>query len=327
MNLKHTAVCAVSMLFLPLAWLFAQEKEIVHTIRCNDGAVLLVGTKSAVQESQKALLEFHAEPTIKNVKQFLTERNITGVKEVKSYYDPSVLSPASFSTAVFSLKEAQDKAMMPYVQGLSILEARKLLSAFGYYVVLPAAPVGRTGIYLGVELVAQSAGIYSGDYARLMVNGVDVSPNQRGYNVAVVDPETWKVTETGAFDTWLSEGETARLADFVKKVPSGWLVMMAVKDEASKKLNSVAVSAIRSVGGSVDMRGHKHFSHALIGVKDAPEGSALEKMGNYALEVMAYPGLVKEDESELLDIAKKRGNTVFLSGTTPEDRITFVLLK
>jgi hypothetical protein len=70
-----------------------------------------------------------------------------------------------------------------------------------------------------------------------------------------------------------------RLADFVSNLADGTIVLVAAKDEASLALGEEAVAALRSVGGQADLRGCFRCGHALIGVKGAAPGTALESAG------------------------------------------------
>jgi hypothetical protein len=56
-------------------------------------------------------------------------------------------------------------------------------------------------------------------------------------------------------------------------------------DEASGRLTAEAVLALRSLGVAGDLRGHFRESHAFVGVKGAPPGTALEALGPRALEL------------------------------------------
>jgi hypothetical protein len=141
-------------------------------------------------------------------------------------------------------------------------------------------------------LFVQSAGEEVGDFGHIYVNGVDVSPNQRGYNVAVIDPTG--STQTASFDTHLDPGASARLAAFIAAVPDGQTVAVAAADEASMNLGEDAVAALRSIGATGDLRGKFRWSQAIIGVKGAALGSALEAMdGLRPVGVAAGPALTE----------------------------------
>jgi len=138
--------------------------------------------------------------------------------------------------------------------------------------------IGKTGVLSPVSIVVRSAGSEVGDFAHIFVNGVDASPNLRGYNVVVLNETTGAVQASAAFDTFASAEESARLAQFIAKIPKGRIVAAAVRDEASQSLSEEAVNALHSIGAAEDLRGVKRFrwSHAIIGVKDAASGTALE---------------------------------------------------
>jgi hypothetical protein len=143
----------------------------------------------------------------------------------------------------------------------------------------PAYRIGGTGITSPVDLVVTSAGKAHGWLASIEVNGVDVARNLRGYNVAVVEPRSGTVEHRDVFDTFLSEAESARLADLIDRVPAGRIVVAAIKDDGVGKLTDDAVRALRSLGGQVDPRGTLFVSHLLVGVKGAAPGSAVEAFG------------------------------------------------
>jgi len=136
--------------------------------------------------------------------------------------------------------------------------------------------IGRPGLTSPVNLVVQSAGEEAGDFGHIYVNGRDVAPNERGYNVAVINPQSGAVEQTAAFDTHLDEGASQALADFLDGVPAGYLVAVAAADEVSRSLGQEGVDALRSIGATGDLRGRFRWGHAIIGLKGAPPGTALE---------------------------------------------------
>ena len=139
--------------------------------------------------------------------------------------------------------------------------------------------IGGTGVHSPVDLVVTSAGKGHGWIASIEVNGRDVAPNLRGYNVVVVDPRSGSVEGRDVFDTFIARAESARLADFIARVPAGWIVVAAIRDDGVGQLADDAVRAFRSVGGRVDPRGTPFVSHLLIGVKGASPGTAVEAFG------------------------------------------------
>jgi hypothetical protein len=71
----------------------------------------------------------------------------------------------------------------------------------------------------------------------------------------------------------------------VRGLPPGTLVLGAVKDEASGRLDAEAVGALGALGVRGDLRGRYRESHAFVGVKGVPPGSAMEALGPRAVEV------------------------------------------
>ena len=115
--------------------------------------------------------------------------------------------------------------------------------------------IGQTGVESPVNLVVQSAGQEVGDFGYIYVDGENVSPNQRGYNVAVLDPQSGAVEQVAAFDTHLDEGASRALAGFLSSVPSGHIVAVAAADEASRLLGEDAIAALQGIGAAGDLRG------------------------------------------------------------------------
>jgi hypothetical protein len=139
-----------------------------------------------------------------------------------------------------------------------------------------ASPVGTTGVALppGVALFARSAGEPTGNLAQLWVNGVDVAPGSRGFNLAALDAQG-TLLEAAAFDTFSNDAEAAHMAAWLRAWPPGTIIMGAVADEGSYHLTADAISALGDVGLAPGGLDHFRRSHAFIGVAGAPPGSAL----------------------------------------------------
>jgi len=109
------------------------------------------------------------------------------------------------------------------------------------------------------------------------VGGEDASTHRRGYNLAVIDPQSGAVIDKAGFDT--GDNESQSLADFIAAIPEGYIVVVALKEGGTRSLTEEAVEAVTSLGGEIDLRGTEQFSHAIIGVKGAVPGTALEATG------------------------------------------------
>ncbi|TAH50743.1 MAG: hypothetical protein EYC68_12975 [Chloroflexota bacterium] len=121
------------------------------------------------------------------------------------------------------------------------------------------------------SLVVRSTGEEQGAFGHIFVNGIDESPNARGYNIVVINPETFQVEARENFDTFASEQESERMAEFIAQIPNGRIVAVAASDEASFHLTENAVNALKSLGAKQDLRGKFRWSHALIATKGEPQ--------------------------------------------------------
>ncbi|NOZ05628.1 MAG: hypothetical protein GXP41_04655, partial [Chloroflexi bacterium] len=138
--------------------------------------------------------------------------------------------------------------------------------------------IGKSTVSTPYPILVESAGEEVGNLAHIFVNGQDVAMGGRGFNLAVIAPQTGVVTARATFDTHLDSSAAHRLANFVAAVPHGYIVAVAVADEGSRLLSEEAVNALHTLGLAQDLTGTTHFrwSYAALGVKGAPTGSALE---------------------------------------------------
>ncbi|MDH7485165.1 MAG: interleukin-like EMT inducer domain-containing protein [Anaerolineae bacterium] len=144
--------------------------------------------------------------------------------------------------------------------------------------VLPGqTAIGATGVATPVDIEIEAAADHA--YISLYDEAgakTDGSAGRRGYNVAVLDARTGRLLDKRGFDTWANEYEAQRLAEFVAQIPEGRIVVVATKDDAGQHVTAEAVAALHSLGAQGDLRGAVGQAHALIGVKGAAPGTALE---------------------------------------------------
>ncbi len=141
-------------------------------------------------------------------------------------------------------------------------------------------PVGQTGVHTRANIVVHSAGLDAGGdlgFAHIYVNGKDVISGRRGLNVAVIDPATGKVESHALFDVLSDAAADGKFLDFVKAVPDGRVVAVAVMDDASTNFGEGSLAALRMIGAQADLRGRFRNSYAAIGAKGATPGQALEQ--------------------------------------------------
>jgi hypothetical protein len=144
--------------------------------------------------------------------------------------------------------------------------------------------IGATGVSSPADLRVLSAGQPRVSAGTIEVDGVERSPDRRGYNLVALEPEG-RVLGARAFDTFRDPAEAAALAAWVAALPPGTVVAGAARDEASGRLDEAAVQALRTVGVAGDLRGRFREGHAFVGVKGAPAGTALEALGDRRIEL------------------------------------------
>ncbi len=139
--------------------------------------------------------------------------------------------------------------------------------------VLPANfVIGTTGVASPFDLV-----VNSGDLGSIRVNGREASPLGRGYNLVVIDPSRGGVVTAKTFNTADDRAQSRAMADFIGKIPNGFIVAVASQEQAAANLGDGTVMALRSIGAQIDIRKNPNGSHAIIGVKGAAPSAALEQ--------------------------------------------------
>ncbi|XP_056416885.1 protein FAM3B [Hyla sarda] len=102
---------------------------------------------------------------------------------------------------------------------------------------------------------------------------------RRGMNIGVVNRETMKVTDTQSFDMY--EGEHSKpMVEFINKIPSGSIILIASFDDAVTKLSEEAKKVFEGLG-SKEIRNLKFRSQwVFLAVKGGtvPENIEREKI-------------------------------------------------
>jgi hypothetical protein len=122
-------------------------------------------------------------------------------------------------------------------------------------------PDGQTSVW-PPEVTALSAGEEVGDFGHIFVNGREVSPNQRGYNIAVIQPDG--LFSAANFDTHFDPNASSAMTRFLASSPANAFIAVSAADEASANLSEEAVRALQAVGVKEDLRDCFRCSHAFI---------------------------------------------------------------
>ncbi len=131
--------------------------------------------------------------------------------------------------------------------------------------------------------------------AVLRVDGKDVSPNRRGFNVAVIDTATGSVSDTLVFDTYAGTAVADAMERFLRDLPADRILLVAVKDDANgwppvspngSNITPQLRAALKLFGAQlIDSVGFQD-SYALIGRKSDP-GSARDLWMRYGSALAA----------------------------------------
>ena len=134
---------------------------------------------------------------------------------------------------------------------------------FGHVDTLPAAPV--------LDVTVHSAGEEVGGFGYIYINGQNVSPSERGYNIAVISnlESNNPTVDAASFDTHLNPNASTALIEFLANIPPNATIAVAAADEASANLSQGAVQAIQQATGATgNLIDCFRCSHAIISTPD-----------------------------------------------------------
>jgi hypothetical protein len=166
---------------------------------------------------------------------------------------------------------------MLLVQGLNRLKLNFAHLAQPRQVIPANLAIGQTGLNTPVDLEVNSSDAFAFITVRFGDDAADASAHRRGINVAVVQPDTGQLASFKGFDTAANAYEAAALNRFIAEIPEGYVVIIASQGlEATAFFNEETLAALRSTGISTQ---EISLPFAAIGVKGAPEGTALQAAG------------------------------------------------
>ena len=126
-------------------------------------------------------------------------------------------------------------------------------------------------------LLVQSAGYFAGHYAIIDMQGEPLMTTGRGYNVAILDRNTGQLLAARQFDTYGDGAAAANMAQFLKKLTSRDLALIAVSDDGYINMNEAAFAAIEALGSTQIRKMQFRDSWAFIGFKGASQSEVTEK--------------------------------------------------
>lgn len=139
--------------------------------------------------------------------------------------------------------------------------------------------IGETGALLPYDrpILVQSAGHDVGDYAHIYLAGRRIDGGGRGYHLAAISGDG-DLLDTGHFDTLVDPQGSAEMAAWIENLSPGTIVAGSIADEASFRLGQEATAALVALGIDESPAGLFRASHAFIGVKGAPRGTAMSQI-------------------------------------------------
>ncbi len=143
------------------------------------------------------------------------------------------------------------------------------------------------------------------DQARIFIGGKDISQNNPGYNMAILNPETGEVEANGSFNISSDYDpsrnavkkiptENIRMQNFIRSASEGHVVVGAIRDEATSLLQPETVDALRLVGSEITISAtaemRYRLSHAFVGIKGASRCVEAFEIEKNAIVYTRYPG-------------------------------------
>ena len=159
--------------------------------------------------------------------------------------------------------------------------------------------IGDTGINSPVDISIISGGIDS--YGGILIDGESVTEERRGLHVVVLDPESGELMGVEVFDIFRFDRDSAKFAHMIDQIEEGNIVILAIYDEATLRMDEDGRAAIRKLGGVETLENKFGYAYGLVGIKGAPEGSAIEQISenNVTIDIGLAAFEASSDETEL----------------------------
>jgi len=178
----------------------------------------------------------------------------------------------------------------PFLQDISFFEVRSLMNLLEIQVsAISNGFIGKTGIKSPVDIIIRSAGHLVGSYGEILINGNNFSQNKRGYNIVILNPGSGEVEKSENFETYGSNEDVKKMVQFIDGIKSGKIVCVAVANEASLKLSKEDGNIFSKIGAKENLYGKFLWGHAIIGVKGAKYGEAIEALSDKPIEIYVTP--------------------------------------
>ncbi|CAO3654776.1 unnamed protein product [Mucor hiemalis] len=118
-----------------------------------------------------------------------------------------------------------------------------------------------------IQIKAQSGGYFSGNFAKVEINGIVMEANSRGIHVWAIDRKEHIILERASFDTHISEEESQEFSKFLNWLNNEMIVVIASKDEFIEHLTEDAILTLEQMGSMKIRQVHYRDSYVFIGEK------------------------------------------------------------
>ncbi|MBV7331232.1 hypothetical protein KFU94_23945 [Chloroflexi bacterium TSY] len=135
--------------------------------------------------------------------------------------------------------------------------------------------IGNSGIEMPIDV--ELNGFAEGGFIALFdENGVqtDGSAGRNGVNATVLDPDSGQVLNKQGFDTTANQYESQALADFLRTIPTGQIVLITSRGDATNELTQEAVEGFRHLGADLTLDSVRGNYFSIIGLQGREPGSA-----------------------------------------------------
>lgn len=125
------------------------------------------------------------------------------------------------------------------------------------------------------EVKVESSGFFAGSSAHIQIGRHPVYSGRRG--VAMVAVHEGNIVLEDIFDTYVEQAESVRLSEEIGKLPYGAFVVLAVRDDATRRFTGSTQSSLYRLGAMEGILNLPYrSSYILIGMKGLMMGDAME---------------------------------------------------
>jgi hypothetical protein len=147
----------------------------------------------------------------------------------------------------------------------------------------------------------ESSGFHDGPSAMIAVGNAIHYSGTRGLAVVAVHGSEVLIRDT--YDTYAFEEESNRLIGDLKALPYGTFLILAVRDDATRRFTGSADSTLIRFGSGTGIRNLPYrSSYLMLGLKGLPPGQAVEMHGMGIIQYPSFPDPVEQMKSKDVNV-------------------------